>query len=59
LRRAQLLDLQLGMEQKHQRFPGLKLNAADRKKLDDIKRLGALRERDWRRVRILELLDAG
>jgi len=41
------------------RFPGLKLTKADRKNLDEMKRLGVLRERDWRRIRILELLDAG
>jgi hypothetical protein len=47
------------MKQKRERFPGLRLKPSDRKKLEDIKRLGALRERDWRRIRILELLDAG
>ena len=40
-------------------FPGLKLSVADRDHLDELKRLGALRERDWRRIRILELLDGG
>lgn len=40
-------------------FPGLKLSRIDQAQIADIKRSGALRERDWRRVRILELLDAG
>lgn len=47
------------MKHKRERFPGLKLKKADRDRLEDIKRLGALRERDWRRIRILELLDEG
>lgn len=41
------------------RFPGLRLSAKDRERLEELKRLGALRERDWKRIRILELLDAG
>lgn len=40
-------------------FPGLNLSKADQKQIADIKRTGPLRERDWRRLRILELLDAG
>jgi len=45
------------MKPKRERFPGLKLKKADRNRIADIKRLGALRGRDWRRIRILELLD--
>ena len=40
-------------------FPGLKLTAGDRVRIHEMKRLGALRERDWRRIRILGLLDDG
>ena len=40
-------------------FPGLQLSKADRKQVAEIKRTGFLRERDWRRLRILELLDNG
>ena len=47
------------MKRKRGAFPGLKLTVSDRTKLEEIKRLGALRERDWRRIRILELLDSG
>jgi hypothetical protein len=47
------------MKSKRERFPGLKLKSTDRERLEDIKRLGALRELDWRRIRILELLDEG
>lgn len=40
-------------------FPGLTLSEMDQEELAEIKRAGAMRERDWRRVRILELLHAG
>jgi hypothetical protein len=47
------------MKHSGERFPGLKLKDADRDRISELKKLGALRERDWRRIRILELLDAG
>lgn len=40
-------------------FPGLELTDTDRAKIAEIRRSGALRSRDWRRLQILELLDAG
>lgn len=42
-----------------QRFPGPSLASDDIDAIGELKRLGALRDRDWRRVRILELLHQG
>jgi putative transposase len=41
------------------RFPGLTLTASDHRKILKMKRTSTLRQRDWRRIRMLELLDDG
>ena len=47
-------------KRRRQRFPGLRLSAAEREALKAKRRGGrALSERSWRRIRILELLDQG
>lgn len=40
-------------------FPGLTLSDSDRVQVAEIRRLGTLRARDWRRLQMLELLDSG
>jgi hypothetical protein len=59
LRFAGYFDLRQRMRKSGTPFPGLELSVVDQNEIAELKQTGALRERDWRRVRILELLHIG